>query len=80
MVLPRAYMAMMWSSKPVSLLRRTQAILWQNIAVALGIKSVFLVWAVFGGASMWMAVVADMGASLLVVDNGLWLLRGARQS
>ena len=44
-------------------------------ALALGIKAVFLVLAVFGHASMWMAVFADMGASLLVVANGLRLLR-----
>jgi len=64
-------------AETVSLSRRTHAILWQNIAFALGVKSVFLAWAVFGDASMWMAVFADMGASLLVVANGLRLLRGA---
>jgi Cd2+/Zn2+-exporting ATPase len=63
-------------AETVSLSRRTHSILWQNIAVALGIKSVFLAWAVFGDASMWMAVFADMGASLLVVANGLRLLGG----
>jgi lipoprotein signal peptidase len=52
-----------------------RAVLWQNIALALGIKAVFLVLAVFGSATMWMAVFADMGASLLVVFNGLRLLR-----
>lgn len=59
----------------VRLSRRTSAILWQNITLALGIKAAFLVLAVFGNASMWMAVFADMGASLLVVVNGLRLLR-----
>jgi Cd2+/Zn2+-exporting ATPase len=59
----------------ILLSRRTQAILWQNIALALGIKAVFLVLALFNGATMWMAVFADMGASLLVVFNGLRLLR-----
>ena len=59
----------------IRLARRTHAVLWQNIALALGIKAVFLVAAVFGNASMWMAVFADMGASLLVVANGLRLLR-----
>lgn len=59
----------------VRLSRRTHAVLWQNIVLALGIKAVFLVLAVFGNASMWMAVFADMGASLLVVFNGLRLLR-----
>jgi len=59
----------------ILLSRKTQAILWQNISLALGIKAVFLVLALFNGASMWMAVFADMGASLLVVGNGLRLLR-----
>ena len=49
--------------------------LWQNIALALGIKAVFFGLAVFGQATMWMAVFADMGASLLVVANGLRLLK-----
>jgi len=62
-------------AETVRLSKRTHAILWQNISLALGIKSVFLVMAVFGTATMWMAVFADMGASLLVVGNGLRLLR-----
>ncbi|MBC7468276.1 MAG: cadmium-translocating P-type ATPase [Ramlibacter sp.] len=65
-------------AETVSLSRRTHAILWQNITLALGIKSIFLLMAVFGSATMWMAVFADMGASLLVVGNGLRLLRAAR--
>lgn len=63
-------------AETVRLSKRTHAVLWQNITLALGIKSVFLVLAVFGTATMWMAVFADMGASLLVVANGLRLLRG----
>ena len=59
----------------VRLSHRTHTVLWQNISLALGIKAVFLVLAVFGNATMWMAVFADMGASLLVVFNGLRLLR-----
>lgn len=58
----------------IRLSRRAHSVLWQNIGVALGIKFVFLVLAIFGSASMWMAVFADMGASLLVVVNGLRLL------
>ncbi|RZJ21123.1 MAG: cation-translocating P-type ATPase, partial [Haliea sp.] len=65
-------------AETVQLSRRTHAVLWQNIVLALGIKSVFLVLAVFGTASMWMAVFADMGASLLVVANGLRLLGGVK--
>ncbi|MGM9426935.1 heavy metal translocating P-type ATPase [Hydrogenophaga sp. MI9] len=64
----------------VRLSRATHAVLWQNIALALSIKAVFLVLAVFGDASMWMAVFADMGASLLVVFNGMRLLRQGRDS
>jgi len=45
-----------------------------NIWFALGIKAIFLVAAFFGVASMWMAVIADMGASLFVTLNGMRLL------
>jgi len=62
----------------IRLSQRTYAILWQNIVLALGIKAVFFVLAVFGSATMWMAVFADMGASLLVVFNGLRLLKSSR--
>ena len=61
----------------VRLSQRTHTVLWQNISLALGIKAVFLLWAVLGNATMWMAVFADMGASLIVVANGLRLLRPA---
>ena len=59
----------------IRLSKATHAVLVQNIALALGIKSVFLVLTVIGLGTMWMAVFADMGASLLVVANGLRLLR-----
>ena len=59
----------------IRLSRRTHAVLWQNIGLAIGIKSIFLVLAIFGNATMWMAVFADMGASLLVVGNGVRILR-----
>ncbi len=65
-------------AETVRLSRATHAVLWQNITLALGIKAVFLVLAVFGSATMWMAVFADMGASLLVVFNGLRLLGKAQ--
>ena len=62
----------------IRLSRRTHGVLWQNIAIALGIKAVVLLLALAGGATMWMAVFADMGASLIVVLNGLRLLRPMR--
>ncbi|AZP14034.1 heavy metal translocating P-type ATPase [Undibacterium parvum] len=58
----------------IRLSQRAAAILKQNIALALGIKLIFLVMAVIGIATLWMAVFADMGASLLVVFNGLRLV------
>ncbi|WP_241190419.1 heavy metal translocating P-type ATPase [Pseudomonas chlororaphis] len=59
----------------VRLSRQTSNILVQNIALALVIKAIFLGVTFFGLATMWMAVFADMGVSLLVVFNGLRLLR-----
>jgi len=59
----------------VRLSRHTHAVLMQNIVLALGIKAVFLVLTLTGAGTMWMAVFADVGASLLVVGNGLRVLR-----
>jgi Cd2+/Zn2+-exporting ATPase len=46
-----------------------------NIAFSIALKAAFLVMAIFGVATLWMAVVADSGASLIVVANALRLLR-----
>lgn len=59
----------------IRLSRRTLRVLRQNIWLALGIKAVFVALTLAGSATMWMAVFADMGVSLLVVFNGLRLLR-----
>ena len=59
----------------IRLSRQTHAVLVQNISLALGIKAVFMALALFGTATMWMAVFADMGATLLVVANGLRLVK-----
>jgi len=55
--------------------RRTLGIIKQNIWFALGLKVVFMALAVVGWATLWMAIAADTGASLLVIFNGLRLLR-----
>jgi Cd2+/Zn2+-exporting ATPase len=55
--------------------RRTVFNVKTNVAVALGLKAIFLGLALAGLATLWMAVVADMGASLLVIGNGLRLLK-----
>lgn len=59
----------------IRLSRTTSAILAQNIIFALSIKVIFIALTFAGHATMWMAVFADMGASLMVVFNGLRLLR-----
>jgi Cd2+/Zn2+-exporting ATPase len=51
--------------------RYAQAIIRQNIILSLGIKALFLLLAIPGWTTLWMAVFADMGASLLVTLNGL---------
>jgi Cd2+/Zn2+-exporting ATPase len=59
--------------------RRTVSIIRQNIAIALLLKAAFLVMALSGVATLWMAVAADMGATLLVTFNGLRMLSGAKR-
>jgi Cd2+/Zn2+-exporting ATPase len=55
--------------------RRTQSIIKQNIAFSLVLKVAFLVLTLPGLATLWLAVFADMGASLLVTLNGMRMLR-----
>ena len=59
----------------VRLSRITHAVLIENITIALGIKFLFAALALFGMASMWMAVFADVGTCLIVVANGMRMLR-----
>lgn len=62
-------------AQAIKLGRRTLGIIRFNIVFALGIKAVFLILAVLGHTSLWLAVLADTGATLLVVANALRLLR-----
>ena len=59
----------------VSLARATLSNIWQNFAIALGLKAVFLVTTLLGISSLWMAILADTGATVLVTANALRLLR-----
>lgn len=54
---------------------RTLNIIRQNIVASLGVKAVFMVLTISGTASLWSAIAADTGTSLLVIFNGLRLLR-----
>jgi Cd2+/Zn2+-exporting ATPase len=62
----------------VRLSRRVGGIVRQNILFALLVKVVFIALTPLGFTSLWLAVAADMGASLLVIFNGLRALRRAR--
>ncbi|MBC7241685.1 MAG: cadmium-translocating P-type ATPase [Anaerolineae bacterium] len=62
----------------VQLGRRTRRNIIQNVVFSLALKLTFLALAVAGMATLWMAVFADVGASLLVTLNGLRLLAGPR--
>ena len=55
--------------------RRTLAVIRANIALALGVKAIFVVLTFGGFASLWAAIAADMGVSLVVIANALRLLR-----
>lgn len=62
-------------AEAIRLGRRTVGIIQFNIAFALGIKAVFLALAIAGHMSLWLAIAADTGATLLVVANALRLLK-----
>ena len=59
----------------IRLARRTTRVIWQNIVFSIAVKAVFLILAPLGLVSLWLAVFADMGTSLLVTANGLRLYR-----
>ena len=55
--------------------RRTLSIIRQNVIASLGVKALFVVLTFSGQASLWAAIAADMGVSLVVIANALRLLR-----
>jgi Cd2+/Zn2+-exporting ATPase len=60
--------------------RRTLRIIHFNITFALGLKAVFLLLTLMGHASLWLAIMADTGATLLVIANALRLLAAPKSS
>lgn len=66
---------LMMVSEAIRLGRRTLGMIRFNIAFALGIKAIFLGLAILGMTSLWLAILADTGATLLVIANALRLLR-----
>lgn len=59
----------------IALSKSTLANIWQNIGLALGLKAIFLCTTLLGVTSLWMAILADTGATILVTANALRLLR-----
>jgi Cd2+/Zn2+-exporting ATPase len=64
----------------VALSKSTLANIWQNIGLALALKAVFLCTTLLGVTSLWMAILADTGATVLVTANALRLLRLGQSS
>jgi len=62
-------------AETIQLGRRTLRVIQFNIAFALAVKAVFLVLALLGYTSLWLAIAADTGATLVVIANALRLLR-----
>ena len=63
----------------IDVARKTRNIVWQNIFIALGIKLVFIAMGIAGAATMWEAVFADMGVSLIAVFNAIRILKNKKR-
>jgi Cd2+/Zn2+-exporting ATPase len=59
----------------IGLSRAARSVIFQNVAFALAIKALFMIATLLGVATLWMAVMADTGAALVVIANGMRLLR-----
>ncbi len=59
----------------VKVAKKTKIIIWQNIVFALGIKALFIILGLFDIASMWMAVLGELGVALLALLNSIRVLR-----
>ncbi|MDE3027757.1 MAG: hypothetical protein KGH84_05115, partial [Paracoccaceae bacterium] len=59
----------------IRLARQAMSNFRQNVTIALGLRAVFLVTTVFGVTGLWIAILADTGATVLVTLNALRLLR-----
>jgi len=67
-------------AEAVNIAKFTNRIVWQNIIFALGVKGLFLGLGAFGVASMWEAVFADVGVTVLAVFNAMRVLRGTSKT
>ncbi len=56
-------------AKAIDIGKRTRRIVWQNIAMALSVKGLFIALVAFGAATLWSAVFADVGVVLMAILN-----------
>ncbi len=61
-------------AEAIQIARKTRQIIWQNIGFAVGIKTLFILLGIFGFATMWAAVFADVGVALLAILNAMRIL------
>ena len=59
----------------INVAKRTKRIVWQNIIFALGVKGLFLILGAFGIATMWEAVFADVGVSVIAILNAMRVMK-----
>ena len=59
----------------IKIAKRTKTIVWQNIVFALGVKGIFLILGAFGIATMWEAVFADVGVSVIAILNAMRVMK-----
>jgi Cd2+/Zn2+-exporting ATPase len=64
-------------SGAINISKKTRKIVWQNIAFAMGVKSIFILLGIFGIATMWEAVFGDMGVAILAILNATRVLKTA---
>ena len=62
-------------AEAMDIARFTKRVVWQNIVISLGVKGIFLILGVFGAASMWEAVFADVGVALIAILNAARVIR-----
>lgn len=63
-------------AEAITIARRTRHIVLQNIVFALGVKAIVMLLGATGHASMWAAVFADVGVSVIAILNAMRALRG----
>jgi len=66
-------------AEAVKIAAQTRAVVYQNIALALGVKGVFLIFGAFGMATMWEAVFADVGVAIMAIANSMRLTFGGNK-